>query len=67
MKVRVSVTCAGRHAAGPILGKFERARGLSVTLVRGRLTEDSAALELEIAGDPRRIEKLVRREAVMTA
>jgi len=61
--VHVNVTFPDRSLARPVLEEIGRDRGLTVNILRGRITEEIATFELEVTGAARRVDDLIRLSA----
>lgn len=58
--MRLRVTFPNRSLARPVLEDLGRDRGLTVNIVRGRITKAEASFELEVTGPARRVDDLIR-------
>ena len=57
--MRLHVKFANRNAAGICLDRLSHGEGLSVIIVRGRVTAHAAEYELELSGRSSLVEKAV--------
>lgn len=53
----------GRNSLRPVFEDLGRDYGFVLNILRGRVTQDEASLELEISGSPRRVDKFIRLSA----
>lgn len=61
--VYFKVKFTDRNSVWPLLEDLGRDLGVALNVLRGRITEDEASLELEITGNPRRVDEFIRRSA----
>lgn len=58
--VQVRLKFSSRNLTPRVLEKMGRDRAVPVNIIRGQITQEDASIKLEVTGNPRSIETLVR-------